>query len=606
MAAPLIQADGLGKSYGPKHLFDDATFQVEVGQKVAIVGPNGAGKSTLLRILAGRERPDSGSLKIQPGTTVHWFDQHPDIPDGATVGQLLSAPASAPPELQAEHDELEARISDPALYENHGYEAVLERYAAVQQQMKAATQPAPGAVNNAIVAQMGFNDEDLEQQASSLSGGEKTRLFLARCLSAVRPGDLVVLDEPTNHLDVDSIEWLEEWLDSYQGTVLVVAHDRAFLDNVANRVFEVSQGHIRSYMGNYEDYVRARDEDLERARREHEKAQERMQQAKDVILQFRQQKRFDGQYASRMKALAKYQEALDRTPDPVLEKLGFGLQFDAVEKSGLEVLRLTGIEKSYGEGAEASKVLKGADLEVTKKERVGLVGGNGQGKSTLLKILAGRLQKDAGILRVAPGAKAMFFSQEHDDLNVKRTLKEEVLDARPNLDERDVKALLGRFRFNPESDISRTVGTLSGGERQRMMLLKCILKPSNLLILDEPTNHLDLWARDVVIHALNAYHGTLLVVSHDRFLLDSVTDKTAVLDGGKITMFPGSFTETRHLHKRNAAGVAKQRYRVKKRFTDWATSTKYVVGDEAEFSESQVRDSVTLRNALSLGWMEKL
>ncbi|MES2155845.1 MAG: ABC-F family ATP-binding cassette domain-containing protein [bacterium] len=601
MPPPLIQADGLGKSYGPKHLFDDATFVVEAGQKVAIVGPNGAGKSTLLRILAGREKPDHGSLKVQPGTTIHWFDQHPVIPPGATVKDLLSAAASAPAHLQAEHDELEARISDPALYENHGYEAVLERYAELQQEMRMATKPATDAWQTPIVAQMGFSDDDLDQPAQSLSGGEKTRLFLARTLSAARPGDMVVLDEPTNHLDVDSIEWLEEWLDSFNGTVLVVAHDRAFLDNVASRVFEVSQGRIRCYSGNYEDYVKARDEDLERARREHEKAQERMQQAKDVILQFRQQKRFDGQYASRMKALAKYQEALDRTPDPVLEKLGFGLQFDALEKSGLEVLRLTGIEKSYG----ADKVLKGADLEVTKKERVGLVGGNGQGKSTLLKILAGRLGKDAGEMRVAPGARAMFFSQEHDDLDVKRTLLEEVLDARPNLDERDVKALLGRFRFNPDADINRRVGSLSGGERQRMMLLKCILKPSNLLILDEPTNHLDLWARDVVIHALNAYHGTLLVVSHDRFLLDSVTDKTAVLDGGKITTYPGSFTETRHLHKRGAAGVAKERYVVKKRFTDWATKTKYVVGDEAQFSESQVKESVTLRNALQLGWMEK-
>ncbi len=601
MATPLIQADGLGKSYGPKHLFDDATFYVDAGQKVAIVGPNGAGKSTLLRILAGRERPDHGSLKIQPGTTVHWFDQHPDIPPGATVKDLLAAPAAAPAHLQAEYEELEARISDPALYENHGYEAVLERYATVQQEIRAATRPVNDSWNTPIVAQMGFTPGDLEQKAESLSGGEKTRLFLARCLGAVRPGDMVVLDEPTNHLDVDSIEWLEEWLDAFNGTVLVVAHDRAFLDNVANRVFEVSQGRIRTYVGNYEDYVRARDEDLERVKREHEKAQERMQQAKEVILQFRQQKRFDGQYASRMKALAKYQEALDRTPDPVLEKLGFGLQFDAVEKSGLEVLRLTGIEKSYGD----DKVLKGVDLEVTKKERVGLVGGNGQGKSTLLKILAGRMQKDAGELRVAPGARAMFFSQEHDDLDVRRTLKEEVLNARPGLDEPDIKALIGRFRFNPDSDLTRTVGTLSGGERQRMMLLKCILKPSNLLILDEPTNHLDLWARDVVIHALNAYHGTLLVVSHDRFLLDSVTDKTAVLDGGKITMFQGSFTETRHLHKRNAVAVTKARWIVRKRFTDWATNTKYQAGDDADFSDAQVRDSVTLRNALQLGWIEK-
>ncbi|HEX2067054.1 MAG TPA: ATP-binding cassette domain-containing protein, partial [Candidatus Thermoplasmatota archaeon] len=266
MAAPLLLADGLGKSYGGKRLFDDATFRVEAGQKVALVGPNGAGKSTLLRILAGRERADHGSLRVQPVAT-HWFDQHPVIPAGATVRDLLAAPLPAPAHLQAEWDALEARIADPALYEAPGYEAVLERYAALQQEIRLATQPPGDVLANPIVQRMGFSDDDLDQAAASLSGGEKTRLFLARTLGPVRAGDLVVLDEPTNHLDVDSIEWLEEWVDGFAGTVLVVAHDRAFLDNVAQRVLEVSAGRITAYTGNYEDYVAARDEDRERQRR---------------------------------------------------------------------------------------------------------------------------------------------------------------------------------------------------------------------------------------------------------------------------------------------------------------------------------------------------
>jgi ATP-binding cassette subfamily F protein 3 len=601
MAAPLILAAGLGKSYGGKRLFDDASFQVEVGQKVALVGPNGAGKSTLLRILAGREKADHGTLRLQPVRT-HWFDQHPAIPAGATARDILAGPADVPSHLQAERDELEARISDPALYEEPGYEAVLERFAAVERDIQLAAHASAGAAAVPTMAKdLGFAEADLDQDASSLSGGEKTRLFLAKTLMQARPGELVVLDEPTNHLDVDSIEWLEEWLGAYDGTVLVVAHDRAFLDAVAQRVLEVSGGRITGYDGNYEDYVKAREEDLERARRDHEKAQERMQAAKDIILQYRQQKRFDGQYASKMKALEKYKAALDHTPDPVLEKLGFGLSFDALDKSGLEVLRVTGLKKAY----EGHEVLKGAELELRKGDRVGLVGGNGQGKSTLLKVLTGRLEKDAGIVRIAPGAKSMFFSQEHDDLDLKRTLLEEVLDARPTLDERDVKALLGRFRFNPDADLGRRVASLSGGERQRMMLLKCILRPSNLLILDEPTNHLDLWARDVVIHALNAYHGTLLVVSHDRFLLDSVTTATAVLEGGHITTYPGSFTETRDLyHKRNAP-VAAQHYVVRKRFTDWTSNTKYAADTDITLTDAQVQGSMSLRNALQQGWLEK-
>ncbi len=600
MPPPLIVAERVAKGYGGKTLFDEGAFQIEVGEKVALVGPNGAGKSTLLRILAGREKPDYGTLRLAPIRT-HWFDQHPVIPPGATARDLLATPLAAPPQMQAELDELEARVSDPALYEQDGYEAVLERYAEVQREIKNAMRSAAQGWNAEILTQLGFSDADLDQLAESLSGGEKTRLFLARTLSAARPGDLVVLDEPTNHLDVDSIEWLEEWLSSYDGTVLVVAHDRAFLDNVAERVLEVSQGRITAYVGNYEDYVTARDENLDRVRRDHEKAQEKMQAAKDIILQYRQQKRFDGQYASKMKVLEKYKAALDHAPDPVLERLGFGLTFDSVEKSGLEVLRVTGLKKSYGQDA----VLKGVDIELLKGDRVGLVGGNGQGKSTLLKILMGRLPKDAGVVRLAPGAKSMFFSQEHDDLDVRRTLHEEVLDARSTLEERDVKALLGRFRFKPDADLSRTVGTLSGGERQRMMLLKCILRPSNLLILDEPTNHLDLWARDVVIHALNSYHGTLLVVSHDRFLLDSVTSKTAVLEGGTVQTYHGSFTETREMYHHRKAAVNLGGYVVRKKFTDWTSNTKYSPDDVVEFTDAQVAASVTLRNALTNGWMEK-
>ncbi|MHB1262533.1 MAG: ribosomal protection-like ABC-F family protein [Thermoplasmatota archaeon] len=600
MAAPLILAEGLGKAYGGKRLFDDASFQVEVGQKVALVGPNGAGKSTLLRILAGREKADHGTLKLQTVRT-HWFDQHPAIPDGATARDLLVGPADAPPTLKAERDELEARISDPALYEQPGYEAVLERFAAVEREIQLASHAAKDSEVPQVARDLGFTEADLDQQAASLSGGEKTRLFLARTLSAVRNGDFVVLDEPTNHLDVDSIEWLEAWLQEFQGTVLVVAHDRAFLDAVAQRVFEVSKGLITCYDGNYEDYVIARDEEIERLRRDHEKAQEKMQAAKDIILQYRQQKRFDGQYASKMKALEKYKAALDHAPDPVLEKLGFGLTFDSVDKSGVEVLRVTGLKKAY----EGHEVLKGVEIELRKGDRVGLVGGNGQGKSTLLKILTGRIEKDAGIVRVAPGAKGMFFSQEHDDLDLKRTLHEEILDARPLLDERDCKALLGRFRFNPDTDISRRVASLSGGERQRMMLLKCILKPSNLLILDEPTNHLDLWARDVVIHALNSYHGTLLVVSHDRFLLDSVTTKTSVLEGGHVTTYEGGFTETREFYHKRRVVVEAVHYVVRKKFTDWTTNTKYAADTDVMFTEAQVAGSMTLRNAIAQGWLER-
>ncbi|HET6398456.1 MAG TPA: ATP-binding cassette domain-containing protein, partial [Candidatus Thermoplasmatota archaeon] len=285
---------------------------------------------------------------------------------------------------------------------------------------------------------------------------------------------------------------------------------------------------------------------------------------------------------------------------PVIARLGFGLQFAGVEKSGLEVMRLTGITKSYGD----AKVLKGADLELRKGDRVGLVGGNGEGKSTLLAILTGRLAKDGGTVHVAPGVKGATFSQEQDDLRQARTVREEILEHRPTMREEDVKALAGRFRFDPETDLARTVATLSGGERQRLKLLKCILRPSNLLILDEPTNHLDLHARDVVVKALNSYPGTILLVSHDRYLLDSVTDTTAVLEGGKVHQYQGSFSETRSLHRRRTGFARRRVYVVRKRFADWTANRKYAPGEEVELTEEQESGSMTIRNAIQQGWLE--
>ncbi len=601
LVTPLIRADSLRKAYGGNLLFDEAVFQIHAGETVALVGPNGAGKSTLLRILAGREKADEGTINMGSVRT-HWFEQHPEVPVGATARDLLATDRPVPPVLADELQRLEARIADPALYEEPGYETVLERYAQVEREVRMAK--APPSTQGTVLSELAFRDMDLDREAASLSGGERTRLFLARTLMDVREGDLVVLDEPTNHLDVDSIEWLEDWVNAFNGTVLVVAHDRAFLDNVAERVFEISQGAITTYKGNYEEYVVARDEDRERARRDRERAKKRVDETKATVMQFRHQKRFDGQYASRMKMLEKYRAALDHAPDPVLERLGFGLQFDQVDKSSDEMIRTAGLCKRYAE----EPVLQNVDFEIKKGERIGLVGGNGSGKTTLLHLLLGKLEPDSGTIHAAPGVKTIFVSQEQRDLEPGRTLNQEVLDARGSLQERDVKALLGRFRFDPDVDMKRTVATLSGGERQRMMILKSVLRPSNLLVLDEPTNHLDLWARDVVIQALNSYHGTLLLVSHDRFLLDSVTGKTAVLDDGRVHTYPGSFTETRDLHRaRDVPRTVRKttKYVVKKKFTDWTSETRHRVRDEVHLSDDEIQASRSLKNALASGWLEK-
>ena len=591
------------KSYGGRRLFENATFQIEEGDHIAVVGPNGAGKSTLLKILTRRDRPDHGVVEVEEDTRIHWFDQHPQIPPGATVRSILGASTDVPPTIAAELSELELQIADPELYTRPGYETVLERYSDLQQQAKRASTAPGGIEQHPVLEALGIDDAFLERPAIDLSGGQRTRLFLGRLLAGVRDGDVMVLDEPTNHLDVETIEWLETYIQRFDGTVLIVAHDRAFLDSVAERVFEVDRNAVTTYPGNYEDYVSLKTQNRDRIARERERLERETAQAQAIVQQFRHQKRFDGQMAARIKVLEKYKAALHRAPDPLVEKHTMDIKFDGGGGATQVLIAVQGLRKAFG----SQPVLLGADFDLTKGERVGLVGPNGAGKSTFLKILSGKLSKDDGTVRIPPGVKGAYYSQERDDLDINRTLRDEVLLARPKLEDEDIKALLGRFRFQPDADLPRKVGTLSGGERARIALLKTVLKPANLLLLDEPTNHLDLESREVLAGALNAFRGAIIISSHDRWLLDSVTSKTALLDRGKIRVLPGSFTETRNVTATaEILEPQKDAYTVRESFKDPSTGQKYGFGQELRFSPEEIEADVVLRRAVLFGRLVKL
>jgi ATP-binding cassette, subfamily F, member 3 len=601
VARPLVRVVDADKAYGGRRLFENATFQIEHGEHVAVVGPNGAGKSTLLKILAGRERPDHGLIEMDDSVRAHWFEQHQHFAPETTAREILATQSALSPALANELAAMEARIADPALYEAPGYESVLEEYAALQQRAKLETTVMSGLEDQALVHELGV-DQLLERTVAQLSGGQRTRVLLARLLAPVRAGDLVVLDEPTNHLDVETIEWLEHRIQTFDGTLLVVAHDRAFLDNVAERVLEVVGNKITAYPGNYEDYVSLRDQDRERLARERERMEKEAAQARAVIQQFRHQKRFDGQMAARQKVLEKYESALEHTPDPVIEKHTFDLRFDAGSTSTEVIVAVQGVRKTFG----SRPVLERVDFDIRKGERIGLVGPNGSGKSTLLKILSGKLPEDDGLVRIPPGVKPAYYSQERDDLDINRTLKEEILVVRPKLDDEDVKALLGRFRFQPGADLHRRVGSLSGGERARIALLKTVLKPANLLLLDEPTNHLDLESRQVLAGALNAFRGAILISSHDRWLLDSVTSKTAVLDRGIMRVLLGSFSHTRgETATAVALDVRRDTYIVREAFKDPSTGAKYGFGQEIQLAPEELDADPVLRRAFNFGRLER-
>ena len=599
MARILVQAEGVSKAYGGRVLLDGAAFQVEAGERLAFVGPNGCGKSTVLGIVAGRLPPDHGRVRLAPQLAVTVFEQHPTFAPGATVRDVLEASAAVAPALAEEVAALEARLGDPALYESGEADAVVERLGEVQREI-AKARSAGNAAESPLVAELGFAESDLAKTVASLSGGERTRLFLAVALAAAPADGLLVLDEPTNHLDAETIEWLEERLLSHPGAVLVVAHDRAFLDNVATRVLAFERARLASYPGNYSDFERAREEDATRLAARREREAKELARQKDVIQQFRHQKRFNGQMASRLTRLEKYRAAIDRTPDPLVERVQLQVGFPQSFKSSNEVIRVRDLAKKVGDRI----LFHGLDLDVVKGDRIGLVGPNGAGKSTLLRILTGREGKELGNIEVAPGVKGRFFAQGNEDLATSGTLAEEVLVARPGLEPEDVRALLGRFGFRAETDPARTVGSLSGGERSRLALLKVVVAPSNLLVLDEPTNHLDLESRTSLVRALNAYKGTILLVSHDRWLLDSVVDKVAVISGRRLKVYPGDFTTARERAAiEDDSEGSTTVYVVRKAFKDFETGKRHTVGSEVALTPADLAAKRVYRTALSLGWM---
>ncbi|HVL47510.1 MAG TPA: ABC-F family ATP-binding cassette domain-containing protein [Candidatus Thermoplasmatota archaeon] len=601
MGRPLVIVEGLAKAFAGRTLFAEASFRVESGERVALVGPNGCGKSTLLHIVAGRATADHGSARLAPRTPLAFFAQHHDGKPGETIADVVAASVEAPAELVAEAAALEARMADPKLWESGEGDAVATRFGEVQREMaRAKALAASAATDSALFAELGFTESDLPRETATLSGGERTRLHLARVLARSDPTGVLVLDEPTNHLDVETIEWLEERLQTWEGAILVVAHDRAFLDEVATRVLAFERGTVESYDGNYSAFTRARDEDEARLARQREREAREAARQKAVIEQFRHQKRFDGQMASRLGRLAKYRAAIDRTPDPLVQKVQFAVGFPETFKSSNEVLRARGLGKKYGE----KLLFYGLDLDLAKGDRVGLVGANGAGKTTLLRILTGRERRDLGTIEVAPGAKGAFYAQGHESLDPKGVLREEILSVRPGVADEDVRALLGRFGFRHDGDLLRKVSSLSGGERSRLALLKTILTPSNLLILDEPTNHLDLESRQALVGALNAYQGTLLVVSHDRWFLDSVVDKVAVLARRSLKVFVGDFTEARTAAAMEAFAVEKPvTYHVRKGFKDFETGARHAVGTTLALTPSDLAAKRLYRTALSMGWM---
>ncbi|PMP75233.1 MAG: ABC transporter ATP-binding protein [Chloroflexus aggregans] len=531
----LLNANNLSKYYGAELIFHEVSFQIARGEKVAIVGMNGAGKSTLLRIIAGHETPDSGSLSLARGTRVAYLAQETRFRDEDTLWQAMEAALAEIQQWRRELAALEARLADTNAPD---WEAVMERYGELSTRFEhAGGYEIEQRIERALHG-LGFQPDQFHRQMGQFSGGQKTRAALAAAL--LSDPDLLLLDEPTNHLDMQALEWLEQFLRAWDGTLIVVSHDRYFLERVTKRTLELSFNRLEDYPGSYEKYLALKAERMERRLKEYKAQQEFIERTEEFIWRYKA-----GQRAREAKGREKRLERLKREQMIERPKEAAKLQvaLDSQLRSGELVLRLDGVIVGYQvPHGRSNALLRADDLTIRRGERVGLLGPNGAGKTTLLRTLIGQLTPLQGTVRFGHEVRVGYYAQGHDVLQWDNTVLAEVLRVAPSLGEGAARNLLARFLFTGD-DVFKRIADLSGGERSRVALAQLTLLPGNMLLLDEPTNHLDIDAREALEAVLKEYTGTILFVSHDRYFIDALADKLWIIEQGRIRQFVGNYSD---------------------------------------------------------------
>jgi ATP-binding cassette subfamily F protein 3 len=540
----VLQLQDVTKAFGEKVLLEHVTWQVGDRDRVGLCGPNGAGKTTLLKMLAGLDEPDSGVIQKPNALTLGYLPQDGLSHSGRTVVAEASLALKPLLDMKAEMHALEEQLGDASLNETD-HEAILARYSEVQDRFRLSDGYQIELKVATVLRGLGFEPEMQDQLTDHLSGGWQMRLALAKLLLSAP--DLLLLDEPTNHLDLDARNWLEEYLVAYPHSVILVSHDRYFLDAVVTHIADLTLRKITEYHTNYTKYLEQRDAALARLREAKKRQDEEIQRVEEFINRFRYQATKAAQVQSRIKMLEKV-ERLEVPP----ERKRIHFQFPAAPKSGRMVLELKGAHKAYGD----KTVLDRVDLHIERGDRIALVGHNGAGKSTLMRMLSGEEMPDRGTRTEGHQLVMQYFAQdEATRLDPSLTVYETLSAGSPHTMVPMIRNILGGFLFSGD-DVYKKAGVLSGGERTRLAVARMLLRPSNTLLLDEPTNHLDIDSKEVLLDALADYGGTLIFVSHDRYFVEKLATKIIEVGEGKATLYPGTYEA--FLWSKDAQGSKRQ------------------------------------------------
>ena len=528
----ILSAQHIAKSFGVNAVLRDVSLTVQQGDRIGLVGVNGCGKSTLMRILAGLDAQDGGEISLVRGLRVGYLAQQNMVTSGETVWNELQKVYEQVFAMEKKLRELEDEMAH-AHTDAQRFAQLSADYDRLTQRFEEADGYSWKSMVSGVLNGLGFKPAQYDQCVDSLSGGEQTRLCLARLL--LQKPDLLLLDEPTNHLDMETLQWLENYLAAYRGSVLVISHDRYFLDHVCTGIVEILMGASEQYNGNYTRYIAQRQERFESRMRAYEIQQKEIERQQAIIARYRMFNREKSIRAaeSREKAL----DRMEKLEKPVDER-AIRFSFEARRRTGEDVLQLTEISKSFGE----KHLFHDLTLRVRAGDRVALIGPNGVGKSTLIKIIVGEEQPDTGFIRYGSNVDIGYYDQHQSTLHADKTVLDEIWDRFPQMEQSNVRGALGMFLFTGD-DVFKPIHTLSGGEKGRVALTALMLRKDNLLLLDEPTNHLDMDSREVLEDALTDFGGTIITVSHDRYFINRIANRIIEMQPDGVTEYIGNYDD---------------------------------------------------------------